>query len=90
MSNKFNPNNKIIRLCMLGMGKEDQGNSEEASEIFRKAWNESVNEFEKFIVAYHIAKYEKDVLNRLKWMEKSLQYAIKSNDDSVKSAFPAI
>lgn len=90
MSNKFNPKNKIIRLCMLGMGMEDQGNSEQASELFLQAWNEAVNDFERFIAAYHIAKHEKDVLDRLKWMETSLQYAIKSNDDSVKSAFPAI
>ena len=90
MSNKFNPKNKIISLCMLGMEKEDQGKYEEASELFLQAWNEAVNDFERFIAAYHIAKYEKDVFNRLKWMETSLQYAIKSNDDSVKSAFPAI
>ena len=77
MSNKFNPNNKIIRLCMLGMGKEDQGNSEEASEIFRKAWNESVNEFEKFIVAYHIAKYEKDVLIKMDGKIFTVCYKIK-------------
>lgn len=34
MSNKFDQRNKIIKLCMLGMGMEDQGNSEEASEVF--------------------------------------------------------
>jgi len=90
MSNKFNPKNKIIRLCMLGMGMENQGKSEEASELFIQAWNEAVNDFERFIAAYHIAKYEKDILDRLKWMETSLKYAIESNDDSVKSAFPAV
>lgn len=90
MSNKFNPKNKIIRLCMLGMGMKDQGKFEEAGELFLQAWNEAVNDFERFISAYHIAKHKEGVLDRLKWMETSLQYAIKSNDDSVKSAFPAI
>ena len=90
MSTKFDPKNKIIRLCMLGMGMEDQGNSEEASALFLQAWNEAVNDFERFIAAYHVAKHEKDISDRLKWMETSLQYAIKSNDDSVKSVFPAI
>lgn len=90
MSNKFDPKNKIIRLCVLGMGMEDQGKSEEASKLFLQAWNEAVDDFERFIAAYNIAKHAKDVLEKLKWMEKSLQYAIKSNDDSVKSAFPAI
>ncbi|MGL4362232.1 MAG: NAD(+)--rifampin ADP-ribosyltransferase [Cellulosilyticaceae bacterium] len=90
MSNTFDPKNKIIGLCMLGMRIEEQGNSEEANKLFLQAWNEAVNDFERFIAAYHIGKYEKDVLERLKWMEKSIQYAIKSNDDSVRSAFPTI
>lgn len=90
MSNKFNPKNKIIRLCMMAMSMEDKDNYEEASELFLQAWNEAVDDFEKFIAAYHIAKHEKYVLDRLKWMKTSLQYAIKSNDDSAKSAFPAI
>lgn len=90
MSNKFDPKNKIIRLCMLGMGMEEQGNSEEASEVFLQAWNEAINDFERFIAAYHVAKYKKDISERLKWMETSLQYAIKSKDDSVKSAFPTV
>ncbi|MCR1951579.1 NAD(+)--rifampin ADP-ribosyltransferase [Clostridium sp. DSM 100503] len=90
MSTKFDPKNKIIRLCMLGMNMEDQGNSEEASALFLQALNESVNDFERFIAAYQVAKHKKDISDKLKWMEKALEYAIKSNDDSVKSAFPTI
>lgn len=74
---------------MLGMGMKEQGNSK-ASEVFLQAWNEAVNDFERFIAAYHVAKHKTDISERLKWMETSLQYAIKSNDDSVKSAFPTI
>lgn len=90
MSNKFDPKNKIIRLCMMGMGMEDQGNSEEASALFLKAWKEATDDFERFIAAYQIAKHKKDISDRLKWMETALQHAIKSNDVGVKSAFPTI
>lgn len=90
MSNKFDPKNKIIKLCMLGMGIEEQGNSEEANLLFLQAWNEAVDDFEKFIAAYHVAKYKKDISERLRWIKISLQHAIKSNDDSVKSTFPTI
>lgn len=90
MSSKFDPKNKIIKLCMLGMGMEAKGNSKEGSKLFLQAFNEAENDFEKFIAAYHIGKYEKDILDRLKWMETSLEYGIKSNDDSVKSAFATI
>lgn len=90
MSTKFDQKNKIIGLCMLGMSMEEEGNSEKASELFLQAWNEAVNDFERFIAAYHVAKYKKDISDKLKWMEISLDYGIKSNDEGVKSAFPTI
>ncbi|WP_084767095.1 NAD(+)--rifampin ADP-ribosyltransferase [Clostridium nigeriense] len=90
MSTKFNPQNEIIRLCILAMENEDKGNFEERNKLFFQAFNESVNDFERFITSYHIAKREKNILNKLKWFEKSLQYAIKSDDNGVKSAFPTI
>lgn len=90
MSNKFDPKNKIIRLCMLGMAMEEQGKSKEANLLFLQAWNEAIDDFEKFIASYHIAKYKKDISDRLRWMKISLQHAIKSDDDSVKSAFESI
>lgn len=90
MSIKFDPNNNIIRLCMLGIGMEDSCKAEEASTLFFKAWSEATNDFERFIATYCVARHEKNILDRLKWMEKSLQYAIKLNDESVKSAFPLL
>lgn len=90
MSIKFDPKNNIIRLCMMGMGMEDSSKPEEASTLFFKAWSEATNDFERFIAAYYVARHEKNILDRLKWMETSLQYAIELNDDSVKSAFPSL
>lgn len=90
MSNKFDPKNKIIKLCMLGMNKAEEGDIKESNNIFLKAWDESTDDFEKFIVAFQLGKYEKDNYNKLKWMEMSLKYALKSNDNGVKSAFSTI
>lgn len=90
MSIKFDPKNNIIRLCMMGMGMEDSCKPEEASILFFKAWSEATNDFERFIAAYYVARHQKNILDRLKWMETSLQYAIELNDDSVKSAFPSL
>ncbi|MGL5765449.1 MAG: NAD(+)--rifampin ADP-ribosyltransferase [Sarcina sp.] len=89
MSSMFDPKNKIIKLCMLGMGLE-KSNLEEANKVFVQAWNESTNDFEKFISAYNIAKSSIDTLGQLKWFKKALEHAISLNDDSVKSAFPTI
>lgn len=90
MSNKFDSKNKIIGLCMLGMNMEEQGDSEGAMAILIKALNESTDDFEKFVATYQIAKYEKNIPEKLKWLEKSLQYAIKSEDYGIKSTLPTI
>ncbi len=90
MKNQFDPNNNIIKLCMIGMVMEEKGEPEEAELQFNKAWNETTNDFERFIAAYFLARQKKDISEKLKWLEKSLQYVIELNDESVKSALPSI
>src|SRR5207253_6311868 len=62
----------------------------EASRLFLQAWNESTNDFEKFTAAYYVARHQKNIPDKLKWLETALQFALKINDDSVKSAFPSL
>ena len=90
MDNQFDPNNKIIQLLLRGMGMEDSGKPEEASLLFLKAWSEATDDFEKFIAAYYVARHQKNVSDKLKWFETSLQFALKLNDVAVKSAFPSL
>jgi tetratricopeptide (TPR) repeat protein len=87
---EFNPNNNVVKLCLQGMGMEEKGKPEEASKLFLQAWNEAIYDFEKFISAHYVARYQKSVSDKLKWLETALQFALKINDDSVKSAFPAL
>ena len=90
MNIKFDPNNIVIKLCVMGMGLEDSGKAEEASTMFQKAWNEATDEYEKFIAAYHLARQQKNITDKLKWMEISLQCALNINDDNVKSAYSTL
>lgn len=90
MSNKFNPKSKIIGLCMIGMNMEEQGDPAKAMTVFMEALNGSENDYEKFVVTYQIAKYEKNIQEKLKWLEKTLQYAIKSEDCGVRSTLSTI
>jgi len=86
----FNPNNNIIRLCLQGMDMEEKSKPEEASRLFRQAWNEATNDFEKFTAAYYVARHQDGVRDKLKWLETALQFALKINDDAVKAAFPSL
>ncbi|HEX7903891.1 MAG TPA: NAD(+)--rifampin ADP-ribosyltransferase [Chitinophagaceae bacterium] len=87
---EFNPNKNVIKLCIEGMGMEEKSKPEEASKLFLQAWNEATNDFEKFIAAYYVARHQKNVPDKLKWLETALQFALKINDDSVTSSFPSL
>jgi len=84
----FNPNNNIVKLCLQGMAMEEKSKPEEASEIFLEAWNEATNDFEKFLAAYYVARHQKSVSDKLKWLETALQFALKVNSDAANSALP--
>ena len=90
MNKKFDPNNVIIKICMSGMGLEDCGNSEGAIAMFHKAWHEATDDYERFIAAYHLARIQENITDKLKWMETSLQCAQNIDDDNVKSAYSTL
>src|SRR5678809_1332561 len=87
---EFNPANHVIQLCIQGMELEAKGKPEEASSIFLQAWNESTHDFEKFTSAYYVARHQETVRHKLKWLETSLQFALKINDVTVAGAFPSL
>ena len=90
MEMEFNPNNHVVKRCIQGMGMEEKGKPEEAGTLFLQAWNEATNDFEKFIATHYVARYQKNVADKLKWLETALQFALKINDDTVRSAFPSL
>ena len=87
---EFNPNNHIVKLCLQGMDLEGKSKPEEASRIFLQAWNEASDDFEKFIAAHYVTRHQKSIPDKLKWVEATLQLALKINDDYVKGVFPSI
>lgn len=87
---EFNPNNKVVKLSLQGMDMEEKGKPEEAIKIFLQAWNEATDDLEKFIAAHYVARHQKSISEKRNWLETALQFALKINDDSVKSAFPAL
>jgi rifampin ADP-ribosylating transferase len=87
---EFNPNNNVVKLCLQGMGLEENGKTEEAEELFLQAWTEATYDFEKFISAHYVARCQKNDADELKWLEAALRSALLINDDSVRSAFPSL
>src|ERR1051326_5196793 len=87
---EFNPDNHIIQLCLQGMELEEKGKPEEASKLFLQAWSEASNDFEKFTAAYYVARHQKNISDKLTWLQTALQFALKINDVSINAAFPSL
>jgi len=87
---EFNPNNHVVKLCLQGMDMEGKGKPGEAGRLFLQAWNEATNDFEKYTAAYYVARHQKNVPDKLKWLETALQFALKINNDNVSGAFPSL
>ena len=86
----FSPSNNVVKLCIQAMGLEEKDEPEEAKKLFLQAWNESTNDFEKFIAAYYVGRHQTELHDKLKWLETALQCALRMNDDAVKAAFPSL
>lgn len=87
---EFSPSNDVVKICIRAMEMEDKGDFEEAGQLFLEAWNEATDDFEKFIAAFYVARHQKNVRDRLKWLETALEFGLKINNDTVKSAFPGL
>ncbi|MBO9691277.1 MAG: NAD(+)--rifampin ADP-ribosyltransferase [Chryseobacterium sp.] len=87
---EFSPFNPVIKLCLQGMSFEEKEIPEEAGRLFLQAWEEASDDHEKFLAAHYIARHQKTVADQLQWLETALEFALKINDDTVKSALPAL
>jgi rifampin ADP-ribosylating transferase len=87
---EFNPNNNIIKRCLQGMDLEGKNQPEKASSLFLQAWNEATNDSERFIAAHYVMRHQEGVVNKLKWVETSVQLALKINNDYVNEILPSL
>lgn len=86
----FDPNNNIVKLCMHGMEMAAMDRPDDARRLFLRAWNESTNDFEKFTAAHYVARYQEDVSGKLKWLETTLKFALKIDNNTVKGTFSSL
>ncbi|WP_336516488.1 rRNA adenine methyltransferase [Pollutibacter soli] len=86
----FNPENKINRLCAEGMSAEAAGDPLLARNLFQKAWDESENDFEKFVAAHYLARQQNSVEEKLKWDLVSLRFALKTGEEYVRQWLPSL
>lgn len=86
----FDPENKIVKLCALGMECEGQGNMAAAHSLFERAWNEARSAFEKLTAAHYVARHQPSTEQKLKWDLTALNLAMIVREDQLKETYPSL
>ncbi|MFO0675738.1 MAG: NAD(+)--rifampin ADP-ribosyltransferase [Polyangiaceae bacterium] len=81
----FDPNNDIVKRCLRAIAVETT-DATEAQRIARDARDAATDDFERFLAAYHVARFEKDHAERIRWLETALACATRSGDLSARTA----
>jgi len=71
----MDPNSSIVRLCVEGMSRESDGRPNEAFALFMRAWEQSINDFERCIAAHYVARHQPSPADALHWNQKALDLA---------------
>lgn len=87
---EFSPFNNVVKLCIQGMSFEERGEIHKALNSFLQALGEANNDFERFLGAFYIARVQENVSDRLEWLEKALQSALKVQGDTISSYFSSV
>ncbi len=86
----FDPDNKIIKLCVEGMDQEGLGNGEEAYRLFLEAWKDASDDLEKFLAAHYVARHQRSFIDKLQWDKIALNFAMKIDDENVRASYPSL
>lgn len=87
---QFDPNNKVVQLCVQGMQIEAEGNIEEAHILFLKAWEIAENDMEAFTAAHYVARNQKAPEDELKWNLEALNRANAIKDQDLNGNYPSL
>ena len=77
---EIDPNNPVVRLCAAGVAAEMQGRLDEATRLYREAWEARQDDYEACIVSHYLARVQRTPNEVLAWNQESLRYA-----DAVKT-----
>ncbi len=86
----FDPNNIVVQLCAQGMQLEGKLEQDEAKKLFNEAWDKAQTNFEKFIACHFIARHQDSLLEKLRWDELALSFALSSSDKNINENYSSL
>lgn len=82
--------NAVMGLCAKGMELEGVGQPEEAFKLFKSAWDQSIDDFERCIAAHYVARHQNSPSDSLQWNQEALDCAMRVEDDRVLEFFASL
>jgi len=86
----FSPANPVVKLCMIAMKSEAEGQIESAQKTAQEAIHVATNDFERFVAKYQYSKLMPTVDEKLRYLEEALEHALKVDDENVWRAYPTL
>ena len=90
LASSIDPQNRVVRYCVEGMEREQEGRHEEALRLFMLAWDQSTDAFERTIAAHYVARHQTRPEWALHWNQESLLNADAVGDDRVEEFYPSL
>jgi hypothetical protein len=87
---QIDPDNQVVKLCAAGIGAEMAGRRDEASKLYRNAWDAKTNDFEACIAAHYLARLQKTPEESLYWNAEALRFAHLATDAGLHEFFPSL
>ena len=84
---RFNPTSPFIQQLMQAIIQTEQGELAQAATTLDRMYQQTDDDYDKFLLAYQFSKVTMDIFERVKWLSVSLESAQKIDDEDVKSAY---
>ena len=83
-------NNPVFKLCAEGTRAEFEGRPEDARTLFLQAWEASRDDYEACVAAHHVARYQENPEDTLRWNHEALAGADAVGDERVRDFYPSL
>lgn len=86
----MNLDNPVIQLCAAGSRAEFEGRIVDARDLFQKAWESAIDDYDRCIAAHYRARYQENPEETLRWNIVALRYAEQVEDEEIKGFYPSL
>ncbi len=83
-------NNPVMKLCADGMQAALEGRTDDARDLFTRAWELSTDDYDASLAAHFLARHQSTPEDRLKWDRESLNRANAAVDDRLRGFYPSL